>query len=342
MSGKLNSCRDTGSRYIKVVTSFNLMIQRCLFSDVAFSFAKATLQYKSEESNVIIGASETFAFAKTDSNTHTLSVELLMKLQRSTFNFATILACAIKIKEVQSISDSSHHDSAASKNYTSVQIIKRNREPLLSLYRDFWKEMLNDPISISTLMKISKKVNDLVEESQAIFNQLLRHKTKSTLQLYASFVELIYFDKELANTLYQEANSIEDHRTPKPIFQSVKYAKPNKIIPSESQEQVSIHEDDGASHIFEECPSETARPELKKDFLFRNGLKTPRSNSLLRTLFIIYVLLGVGLISGSIVMSGYQFTFIKSSIMELRTICTPQLVPVSVIRNLRSFQNWVS
>ncbi|KAG2379476.1 hypothetical protein C9374_006593 [Naegleria lovaniensis] len=339
---------------------------RCVYSDIAFSFAKITLQHKSDEPRVVIGAAEVFAFAKgPDSNTHTVSVELLMKLQRSTFNVFTIFACAVKIKEVQALSDNSRTDSAASKNYTSIQTIKRNQESLLSLYRDFWKEMLNDPISVSNLTKISKKINDLIEESESLFNQLLHHKTRSILQLYASFIELIYFDKELAQTFYQEANSLEEQRYKPSMAPSIKYVKPNKIKPSDDQISIHDHEEmlrpmstrnldtlssfgnnmdshlDGP-HMPEECPSEVLSPEMKKDFLFRNGLKSPRSNSLLRTLFIIYVLIGVGLISGGVVMSVYQFTFIKTNMMNLRTICIPQLAPVSVIRNLRSFQNWLA
>ena len=83
-------------------------------------------------------------------------------------------------------------------------------------------------------------------------------------------------------------------------------------------------------------------PEMKKDFIYRNGLKTPKSATVLQVVLGFHLLLGLGLIGGSIALSVYQNSLISLTSTNLEGECTPQTMPYSTVRTVRIMQNWLN
>jgi len=241
--------------------------------------------------------------------------------------------------------------------------------------RDFYKELINDPINISSIEKIVKKLAEVTQSCEEKFQEMINHhKTKAVLKQYAVFVETVYFDKELAHTLYQDANNLEDEsRLFKENQISTGGKRGNRIAPHShlnQQGSSSTLQDEGSSRPnllkptrkrrsvsdlgseidpeilmgdgFDDSASNAGAPELKKDYLFRNALKTEKSGSCFRILFVVYVLIGVALIGGSIILSVIHSTKLKANIMNLSIVCVPQVIPTSIIRNVRVMQNWAN
>ena len=289
------------------------------------------------------------------SSSLTVAVELLLKSQKYS-NLLTHNFSSIKITEIQSLEEAHKSEGIISRGYSKIQLIKKNSELIIALHKDFFKELMNDPIKVSSLRNIINKISELTMESEQVFKQLLSRKTKKILSLYASFVEIVYFDKEGAHALYLEANAMEEQ---KPV--KLQKYKTSRIMPqpmskddnlSEQgsfQKRASFFSDAEFAHqqllddVLEESASVAgAGGELKKDYLFRNALKTLKSNTATKSFYAIFLLLGGFIILGSIGLSTYQGAIIKKNIVNLRLICVPQISPISTIRNLRAFQNWVN
>ena len=335
------------------------------YLDIALAFSKAILLHKFQDySSAECGAMLLAYNGQDTSNCYSMALEAFSKLEK--ISFLATISSTIKVKEIVYMAEK-EGENISSQSSTKLQQLKRTQDTILALHRDFWKELLNDPVTTNSLDKVVRKINEVTTEAQKTFNEILNHdKSKTILRQYAIFVETIFFDNEQAQLVYQEAQQLDEEQRQRRLL--VHRSRTNKISPiisatginelSNSFSKNSLKnlgkDDNNMSDsssfveslrnepVMNDSASVVESPEIKKDFIFRNGMRTPKPTSILQSFVIFYVVLGLALILGAIALSLYHNNVLSLMSMNLDVECNPQMVSLAVVRNIRLMQGFIS
>lgn len=172
-----------------------------------------------------------------------IALELIQRITTHSSSLLDQIMAQYRIKEIQHKSSSTTHESFSMSNDMKVQRLKYLQDLLLSLHRDFWKELIQEPVKYSTIEKITLKISETTNECNKIFNELLVHrKNKNHLRMYATFVEIFEFDKELAIAIHDEANQLDEEQR---VSMSIQKSKKNQVVP-----RFTKRENSSVSHRF--------------------------------------------------------------------------------------------
>ncbi|EFC42124.1 predicted protein [Naegleria gruberi] len=129
--------------------------------DIVMRLGKGIIQRGYEDREMLESVAMMFAFCHHESQSYlSIAIELLVKSHRHSSIFTHGLS-SIKIKEIQSLEEAAKSDGIVSPGYFKIQTIKKNQEMITALHKDFFKELLNDPIKISNLKSIMRKTSEL-------------------------------------------------------------------------------------------------------------------------------------------------------------------------------------
>ncbi|KAG2385646.1 hypothetical protein C9374_003461 [Naegleria lovaniensis] len=341
--------------------------------DLVLTFSKVFALRKSTDTDLLYYAALLMGYDHRNEGSFntTQALELMNRVSKNTKNSLFRMIVEYRVKELQHYAAELHTviEADANEADSKVQSVKLAQEILVSLHRDFFKEMISDPVKTSSLEKITKKITEVVSECDQLYKELLVNKKNTTyLRMYASYVENFQFDKELAQTIIMEASQMEEEQR---LAQFVSFRKNslskqnNQLVPtndsmrcdsnmssnkkyklSTENPHTTVNEQDSkAQEILDNLESASSvgfEYEQKKDFLFRNALKTRVSNTIQFFSFYLYIIMCIALIIGGIVLHIVDSAQIKNNIVNLRFVCMPQTTPLSVMRNIRSMQNFVN
>ncbi|KAG2392183.1 hypothetical protein C9374_012435 [Naegleria lovaniensis] len=299
-------------------------------SDLSLAFIKGLAHQKAfnDISLLVISALIIQVKWQGESNCSIFAQSLLRRALKQHPNIFNKLFIQERMKEVESMSQSNNALFEAS---SQIESLEKNQAALLALHRDFWKECANEHINFDTLENI--------------------------IRLNANFLENFEFNKELAQQLFAEANSIEDDETKKRkggLNSSSK--KGNRVAPAASSEYYSKYEISSAIPLDEsfteigaeakddgfELESAFDNPQMKKENIFRQALFNSRDHKLFSIILVVYFALAFGIMIASIALSVYYSQAVMSQVPYVEQVCFPGTIPMSTIRNIRATQNWVN
>ncbi|KAG2393526.1 hypothetical protein C9374_007057 [Naegleria lovaniensis] len=326
-------------------------------SDIALAFIKGVAQQKSfSDMEVLTHAAKIVQFKlHGDSNSSVFAQTLLQRAMKQHPNMVQKFFIQERMREVEVMSQSSNNlfDVA-----TQIEKLSKNQNMLLSLHRDFWKELAGEQLNYASIEKINRKIFTLTSECKTILTSLFFNysNNKTVLRLYANFAETFEFNKELAQSLFSEANTIEEEemrkRRRKMSVNTSHYQqrKGNKITPSEGggkYEVSSNFEEDQDLHSATEEDSQSLQsafdsPQAKKESLFRQAIAVPKSHRASTLFSVLYFALAFAIIIASIGLSIYYSRSVKVNVPNLQEVCLPGNIPNSVLRNIRAAQNWIN
>ena len=271
--------------------------------DICSLFSKAFIDWKPKEVYLLLNLSLAcgYDYDNNECFNCTHAFELLSLASKYTDNPFIRMNASYRIRELQTyslevgvnIADNNPND-----NNNKVQQVKNNQDLLVSLQAQFFKEMLNDPIKMPIIEMITKKIADIAVECEQIFKELLQSNNNRTyLNMYATYVEIFQFNKELAQSLYMEGNKAEVETRVSQIIQKRKKSKivpytgkqtatsetslqPSEEVTNDSHSSQSALKVPGDELNFDDSASVVAveEPEQRKEHLFRNALQTPKGN----------------------------------------------------------------
>ena len=334
--------------------------------DLAMTFSKLFLLRKSSDMDLLYFAALLMGYDHRNEGSFSTSqaIDLMNRVSRNTKNFLFRMVVHYRIKEMQHYSSEHNIIEDVNDSDSKVQSVKLAQETLLSLHRDFFKEMISDPVKTSSLEKITKKMTEVTNECDQLFKELLVNKKNTTyMRMYASYVENLLFDKELAQAINMEASQMEEEQRLAQYVSFRKKSLSHQLVPTNDNNQsfnkkyksfvennpqnMSMYEQDhnqGQEMLdnLESTSSVGFEYEQKKDYLFRNALKTRVSDRTIFFSFFFYILLCIALIIGGIVLHIIDSAQIKKNIVNLRYVCMPQTAPLSIMRNIRNMQNFIN
>ncbi|KAF0981041.1 hypothetical protein FDP41_012829 [Naegleria fowleri] len=258
-----------------------------------------------------------------------------------------------RMKEVETMSQSNNALFEAS---AQIETLEKNQAALLALHRDFWKECANENINYDTIERIIRSIYALKSECKSTLSNLLFNypSNKTILRLNANFLENFEFNKELAQQLFTEVNSIEEDETKKRKG-SLPSKKGNRVIPtSEYYNKYEISSsavplDENFSEIGGETRDEGFElesafdnPYMKKETIFRQALFNSRDHKLFSIILIVYFTITICIMISTIALSVYYSQAVMSQIPHVEQVCFPGTLPMSIVRNIRATQNWVN
>ncbi|EFC50048.1 predicted protein [Naegleria gruberi] len=320
---------------------------------IAFCFVKGLVQHKMfrNVSSLIYSSLLVQTFWSEEQNSSVLATSLLRKAMKSDPAFFEVLAIQERIKEVES---NSFSKSGLFEISCQIQKLEKLQSNLLALHKVFWKEMANEHINYESLKKTNRTIYNLTSECKSMLKNLsfnYKHN-KTVLRVQANFIENFEFNKPLADSLYAEANSLEEEEMKKKRRGSHSRAPPtkrnNRIVPNEKLETASAFFEEGSNidtaeqEKLEEMEDAFDNPQLKKEILFLNAIANPKPNGIVKILSFSYFLFVIACIVASIVLSVFYSFQVKSTVPYVEHVCFPGTLPFSIIRNIRACQNWIN
>ncbi|EFC40264.1 predicted protein [Naegleria gruberi] len=277
--------------------------------DLSLIYLKTLYNRKSREIDLLYNLSTLMAYDHFgDDECHTPKALQVMNRVCKKSSFWNHLDYHYRAKEIQQYATDTGTADASQENDAKMLLLKENQDKLLCLHRDFWKEMINEPVKLSSVQKICEKISDISEECEETFMEALSdRKNKAYLRMYATYVELFHFDKDLAQAIHMEANQLDQEMK---VTQSINKIKKKQVVPSASRsslkslfrsrtrirESMTDQMSDAGSDVSNQIPNgftehfdqfddsasvagDNNAPEAaeqKKDYLFRNALKARR------------------------------------------------------------------
>ncbi|EFC35714.1 predicted protein [Naegleria gruberi] len=145
----------------------------------------------------------------------TKALLLLKKGRKSSPNFLQRLWLLERNKEIESLIDLDGRNVLDIKHI--LLKLEKKHFVIMTLHKAFWKEMLQESISINKIESLNKQITSLTRECDIIFNGLIANygNNKTVLRTFAKYLEEIKFEKEKAFDMYDEASSIEEEESKK-------------------------------------------------------------------------------------------------------------------------------
>ena len=299
-----------------------------------------------------------------DPNCGIFSQNLLKRATKQHPSFLQRIIIQEKVKQIETMSQTTN---GLFEITSQIDTINKNQASLLSLHRDFWKELASEHVNYENIEKINRNIYSLMTDCKNSLTNLYFNysNNKTILRLYASYIEIFEFNKEMAQTLYAEANNIEEEEMKK----KRKFSSPvnifnlkrgNKVVPSITTNVLTKYTIlDGGSNYEDDLhdtaldnKEETTFMDLagdafedaqsKKESMMRMAIASPKSHKWATFLLTSYFIVAFCVICASIGLSVYYSRSVKVNVPYLQQVCFPSTIPLSIIRNVRAAQNWIN
>ncbi|KAG2373678.1 hypothetical protein C9374_011967 [Naegleria lovaniensis] len=204
--------------------------------EICLIFVKTAQNRRFKNVNMLHNLALLIAYDQQQPNVD-IPLELMQRISTHSSSVLDQIIAQYRIKEIQHKSASISSESFSVSSDMKVQRLRYLQDLLLSLHRDFWKELIQEPVKYSNVEKITLKISETANECNKLFNELLVHrKNKNHLRMYATFVELFEFDKELAAMIHDEANQLDEEQR---VSTSIRKPKKNQVVPKFSKRENS-------------------------------------------------------------------------------------------------------
>ncbi|EFC37956.1 predicted protein [Naegleria gruberi] len=343
----------------KRLNSLNMFLKLSLKQGdarISFHFVKGLAQSKmfNNPKALIYSALLVQLYWSEEQSASTLANSFLRKALKNDPSPLERLVIQERIKEVETMSNTKN---SLFEIAGQIQKLERYQTSILTLHKDLWKELANEHLNYDSIQKINRNISSLTSECKSTLNSLYFNykNNKTVIRVYAHFIENFEFNKPLADSLFAEANSLEEEeikrrRRPSQSKSTKKslYAASNRVVPNDKYEISSaFHEESSNYDVVENAKIEEMddafdNPQIKKETLFLNAISIPKSNSLVRSLSTIYFVFVFVCIVASISLGVIYSYNVKSTVPYVEQVCFPGTVPYALIRSIRACQNWMN
>ncbi|KAG2374465.1 hypothetical protein C9374_010749 [Naegleria lovaniensis] len=364
----------------KMISALRLFLKLCLKqgassslhkdlfdSEISIAFIKGIANQKSFSDiyMLIYGSSIVLVKWQGDPNCGIFSQNLLKRATRQHPNILQRIIIQERLKQIEAVSQSTN---GLFEITSQIDALNKNQASLLSLHRDFWKELASEHVNYENIEKLNRSIYSLTTDCKNSLTNLYFNYShnKTILRLYASFIESFEFNKEMSQALFAEANNIEEEEMKKKRkFSSTanifNVKRGNKVAPSVTTdalskynvlEATSAYGDDMHDYSALDNKDETMFMDLagdafedaqsKKESMMRMAVASPKSHKWATFLLTVYFSIAFCIIAASIGLSVYYSRSVKVNVPYLQQVCFPSTIPLSIIRNVRAAQNWIN
>ncbi|EFC40736.1 predicted protein [Naegleria gruberi] len=202
----------------------------------------------------------------------------------------------LRTREIESIASQSNAFNLELKQQMSS--LDKKQVLIMYFHREFFKELLSDKPHIVKLENINRTVTKMVNDCDNRYRNLaaMHRNNKTLLRSYAVYLETLRFEKEAAQELYEEANTLEEEevkRGRRPTHKTSRFFVPqkggsrNRVFPvtttSEMRRDFTPANDDVQEMVIvdeENWDSVSAMQDegTKKEIVYRMALNSPDDN----------------------------------------------------------------
>ncbi|EFC40908.1 predicted protein [Naegleria gruberi] len=317
-------------------------------SDLSSAFVKGAASHNSfNDLKLLIYSSILLETKWNESNNTVFSLNLLKRAMKQHPNGLEQITIRERIKQVENFSQTNFKNLTNFELSSQLDLLEKNQNILLTLHRNFWKELASEKINYDSVEKINRAIHSLTIDCRTTLQNLMyNHKNNKTIyRLYANFIESFEFDSDLAQQYYNEANSIEEEEMKRKrrmsTFSNNGKRGGNRVVPVMNEYKFGNAEAVEDQDL-DEMESAFDNPKVKKEQVFKTAISNQRSNRFVFTSTLLYGLLCFSFITASLVLSVYYSKTSKNNIPYLQQVCAVSVAPFSVFRNVRAGQNWMN
>nr|CAG4715577.1 unnamed protein product [Naegleria fowleri] len=283
------------------------------------------------------------AYTWQDGNCHSFAMYLLKRCLRISNNIFVRFQVQQRSKEVEL---DETRDSLALKCLTEskhvLDSLEKLEDELRTLHRMFWKELMNDIPNDVKIEYINRRCADLTSHIEEMYHNLMRkyRNEKTIIRKYANFVEVFRFDKETAQSLFAEANELEEEGSKYnflPINNNVNRNLRLSMV-SQRYEQIMMTNIEGEPNNDEFTGIET-KEFSKKDVVLKNSLRHLENNKGFYVFLVLFLLFSFFVLLTCVTISLYGSVKSGTDVQYVYKMCKGSSVSFAVLRELRFIQN---
>ncbi|KAG2382710.1 hypothetical protein C9374_005290 [Naegleria lovaniensis] len=342
--------------YIDFVSSKNL---RKLILFLRFSMKPSIFDRESVISNINMAISLIKGFSQSNQ----LDTEILLLSSTIIANFlpqevnAVPFAHGLLKKAWKKIELNALATQYSKNSVNAIEVLSqlsKNQEEMKCIHKAFWKELTQETVNHSKIESLILRSASLTNECDQKFKSLLSisKSDKTVLRCFANYIEVFKFNKELAQELYSEATALEEDESKRNRAQYSKFKKMNnRVLPVQSNQtwnEGSVNndlndsnvefEDSKIDHTFEGIEEDS---ELRKESVFRNVLTVTHKHISLLTMFSVFIVLSLAVLSSTLVMGIIFSNSVTDTVLNVNTACNPLTSSIQLASALRSIQSMI-
>ncbi|KAG2382984.1 hypothetical protein C9374_004951 [Naegleria lovaniensis] len=314
--------------------------------DVVLSLAKvigANKNQAQQHTSLLLMSALIIAYTWQDGNSHSFAMYMFRRCMKMSNNVFARFQVHERSREVELDETSS---SSALKCMTEskhvLDSLERFEDELRTLHIHFWKELLCDIPNDVKLEYINRRCADLNSHIEDTYHNLMRkyRNEKNIIRKYANFLETFRFDKETAQTLFAEANELEEEGSK---YNFVSPTAHNKymvnrrisVVSQRFEQQISSFEGD----LNEEFNGVETKDYSKKDAVLKNSLRYLENSKGYYVFLVIFLLFSFFVLLTCVAVSLFGTVKTGTDVQYVYKMCKGSSVSVAILRELRFIQN---
>ncbi|KAF0978816.1 hypothetical protein FDP41_001886 [Naegleria fowleri] len=337
---------ENKKRWLIMYLQFSVIRPISVNEDVTLSLAKVIGANKNQAQQhpfLLLISALIIAYTWQDGNSHSFAMYMFKRCMKMSNNIFVRFQVQQRSKEVELDETSA---SLALKCITEskhvLDSLEKFEDELRTLHRMFWKELMNDIPNDVKIEYINRRCADLTSHIEEMYHNLMRkyRNEKTIIRKYANFVEVFRFDKETAQSLFAEANELEEEGSKYnflPINNNVNRNLRLSMV-SQRYEQIMMTNIEGEPNNDEFTGIET-KEFSKKDVVLKNSLRHLENNKGFYVFLVLFLLFSFFVLLTCVTISLYGSVKSGTDVQYVYKMCKGSSVSFAVLRELRFIQN---